>query len=351
MLYVPKIRVAQPNDAEAILGFIRSCAMRFGVIAWKNNMGVEENQPAVSFIKTDGAVLRLQSQLGSERPPFRCSIAEHTTQGPVGFALYYPAFSDWSHSAYPWIEDLYSKSIYDVGDCRIIEKALMRGTVSEAWKEGCPRIETRSLITHQESRVFYREFDMYITSELKTYRLDVPTTIRAATGNVRIRQAGRGDLRDISTYIQKSADFQGLGYKVNRKRVVEKLEFAFDRNFFECLIAERNGVPVGFAIYYQAYSSWEQCPYMVIEDLHTFFPRKGVGKALFVRLGEIAEKRNYSRIETRIRQTTRSAVNAAVFVEAMGMHRVVVPPWRTFRLDLTAATLNKLEIYDLTAQQ
>lgn len=352
MLLVPNIRVAEPKDAHSIFAFIESFARKFGVVSCANVLGKTENRRVADFVKTDGAVSRLQSQLASDHPPFRCILAEHATEGPVGFALYYPAFSDWTQSRYPWLEDLYSKDIYDVGDNRIVRKELVRALVREAWSGGSPRIETRSLTAHQESRLFYQELGMYIIPELelKGFRLDLPAKMFIPKESMHVRPATRSDARAIWTFIQSSAQVQGVAGRVNRKRPIEKLEAALDHHAFECLIVEYRGVPQGFAIFYQAYSSWEQHAYMMIEDLHTLFPRQGAAGALFTRLHQIAEERGYSRLETRIRETTLSAPNAVKFVEAMGMRSVAGPQWRTFRLELTPAVFNKLELYDLAAQ-
>jgi len=68
---------------------------------------------------------------------------------------------------------------------------------------------------------------------------------------------------------------------------------------FECLLAEEDGAPVGFALFFRNYSSWRGRPGLFLEDL--FVPerhrRKGVAGALLKRLAAIAMARGYGRME------------------------------------------------------
>ncbi len=348
MLFLPNIRVAVPEDAPTIFEFIQGFAKRFGVVRCCDETGKIEQKRVTDYVNTEGAVERICDQLTMIKPPFRCLIAEYKKM-PVGFTLYYPAFSDWMHSSYPWFQDLYSKDVVEVGDNRIVRKELIKALVREACVNECPRIETQSLVAHAETRVFYTELGFAITPEWEGYRINVPATVEKYTGTVNVRFAKQSDARDIAMFIQGSARLQGVGHLVNKKSPIEKLQRGLACGAFECLIAEVNGVPEGFAVFYQAYSTWEECAYLMIEDLYSFSssPRQGIGRALFSRLYEIAELRGHRRIETRILTTSRSAPSATHFVEAMGMRSVPGPEWRTFRMDITLERLKGLELYDL----
>lgn len=349
MLHIPSIRLAGSEDAQSVFEFIQGFARRFGSVSCENSSGQMERKRVIDFIKKDGAVGRIRDQLASEKPPFQCLIAENQSI-PVGGALYFPAFSDWTHSSYPWLEDLYAKDITDAGDNRIICKELIRTLVRDAVSDGAPRIETRSLVADRDTRVFYTELGMSITSEWEGFRVDLPAPLRTVPSNgFSVRLADKRDMRSVAMFIQSSARVQGVADKVNRKNTIEKLESCFDSSAFECVIAERRGVANGFAVFYQAYSSWEQCSYLMIEDLHSFFSRQGTGLALISRVYDIAEKRGLSRVETRIRQSSLSAPSAVKFVEAMGMRKVPGPRWRTFRMELTSDVLKGLGLYDLVS--
>jgi GNAT superfamily N-acetyltransferase len=71
---------------------------------------------------------------------------------------------------------------------------------------------------------------------------------------------------------------------------------------FECLIAEHEGAPVGFALFYRSYSTWLGRPLLFLEDffVEEKYRGNGAGIALIRRLAEIAHERGYSRIEWRV---------------------------------------------------
>lgn len=88
-------------------------------------------------------------------------------------------------------------------------------------------------------------------------------------------------------------------------RMLTQLEQTlFDRPYAYVLIAEvvndpMPNKPVGFALYYYAYSTWTSRPTLFLEDLFVLkeYRNHGLGKRLFRHLGEIAKKENCPRIE------------------------------------------------------
>ena len=68
---------------------------------------------------------------------------------------------------------------------------------------------------------------------------------------------------------------------------------------FECLLAELDGAPAGFALFFRNYSTWRGRPGLFLEDL--FVPerhrRNGIGRALLRRLAALAVERGYGRME------------------------------------------------------
>jgi GNAT superfamily N-acetyltransferase len=55
---------------------------------------------------------------------------------------------------------------------------------------------------------------------------------------------------------------------------------------FHCLIAEWQGAPVGFALYFYNYSTWKGRPGIFLEDLFVWpeYRGKGIGKALLLQI-------------------------------------------------------------------
>jgi GNAT superfamily N-acetyltransferase len=66
-----------------------------------------------------------------------------------------------------------------------------------------------------------------------------------------------------------------------------------------CLIAELDAEPVGFALWFRNFSTWVGKPGIYLEDLFVRPAARGtgLGKALLLRLIQIARDRGYGRVE------------------------------------------------------
>jgi GNAT superfamily N-acetyltransferase len=71
------------------------------------------------------------------------------------------------------------------------------------------------------------------------------------------------------------------------------------RPLFEVLIAELDGVPVGFALFFAHYSTWEGRASLYLEDLFVEEPARGrgLGRALLAALAQLAVERDAPRID------------------------------------------------------
>ena len=119
------------------------------------------------------------------------------------------------------------------------------------------------------------------------------TTVRPATS--KDASTIRGFILELAIY-EKEPDAV--------KVTVEELEaqLASDRPPFEALIAEFDGTPVGFALFFQSYSTWEGKAGLYLEDLYVSPEHRGnkIGTALFRQLSQIAIDRGYARIDWQV---------------------------------------------------
>ena len=71
---------------------------------------------------------------------------------------------------------------------------------------------------------------------------------------------------------------------------------------FEVLIAEWDEKPVGFALFFTTYSTWEGRPSLYLEDLFVVESARkhGVGRALMAKLAAICVERGYQRLELQV---------------------------------------------------
>jgi len=101
------------------------------------------------------------------------------------------------------------------------------------------------------------------------------------------------------------------------------------RPVFQCLIAEWEGKPAGFALYFPFYSTWRGNAGVHLEDLFVRpeFRRRGIAKALFARLAQIALARG-DRFQWHVLDWNQPAID---FYEQMGAH--MLHEWRIMRVD------------------
>lgn len=98
---------------------------------------------------------------------------------------------------------------------------------------------------------------------------------------------------------------------------------------FQCVIAEWEGEPAGFALFFYNYSTWEGRAGLYLEDLYVRppFRKRGIGKALFGHLAGRAVNENLSRLVWQVLDWNRPAIE---FYEAIGAHHASA--WMTMRL-------------------
>lgn len=97
---------------------------------------------------------------------------------------------------------------------------------------------------------------------------------------------------------------------------------------FEVLIAEVEKRPVGFALFFPTYSTWEGRPGLHLEDIFVVEQMRGqgVGVALMVRLAAIALERDYARLELSVLHWN----PARNFYHALGMQ--YLEEWLPYRI-------------------
>ena len=113
-----------------------------------------------------------------------------------------------------------------------------------------------------------------------------------------IRAATASDVTLILSFVRELAEYERAPDAV-RATEADFLRDGFGHTpRFECIIAEWNGEPAGFALFFYSYSTWDGRAGIYLEDL---FVRpahrgKGIGKALFQRLAQRAEDEGLTRI-------------------------------------------------------
>jgi GNAT superfamily N-acetyltransferase len=145
-----------------------------------------------------------------------------------------------------------------------------------------------------------------------------------------IRTATEADVAQILTFIRALAAFE------REPEAVEATEEGLVRDgfgptpFYSCLIAEREGQPAGFALYFFNYSTWLGCPGLYLEDLFVQpeFRSLGIGKALLQRVAAVAVEKGCRRLQWEVLDWNTPAID---FYRAMGAE--FLDEWRNVRVN------------------
>lgn len=131
-----------------------------------------------------------------------------------------------------------------------------------------------------------------------------------AAADFRIRLAERDDVPTILTLIRELAEYERAPNEViaTEEQLRENLFGAHPGA--EVLIGEEAGKPVGFALFFHNFSTWMGQRGLYLEDL---FVRptvrgKGYGRALLVRLAELARERDCGRMEWAVLDWNKPAI-------------------------------------------
>ena len=127
-----------------------------------------------------------------------------------------------------------------------------------------------------------------------------------SASTVSVRFATRADVPTILDFIRQLATFEREPDAVKTTEADLLRDGFGDRPRFETLIAEVAGesgpAPVGFALFFPTYSTWEGLPSLYLEDLFVSESarRHGVGRALLAKLAAIAVERGWQRLDLQV---------------------------------------------------
>ncbi|MFZ0301234.1 MAG: GNAT family N-acetyltransferase [Terracidiphilus sp.] len=147
---------------------------------------------------------------------------------------------------------------------------------------------------------------------------------------ITIRPATAADVAEIMRFIKALAHYErGLEQVTATEEGLLRDGFG-PQPFYECLIADLNGKPAGFALYFYNYSTWRGQPGIYLEDLFVEPELRGlgIGKALLERVAAAAIRKGCRRLQWQVLDWNTPAID---FYVAMGGE--FMNEWRTVRLD------------------
>ena len=144
-----------------------------------------------------------------------------------------------------------------------------------------------------------------------------------------IKKATSNDVSIVLSYIKKLAHYERLLDHVTATEQ-KLLETIFsDSPCAEVVIAYYRGEPVGFALFFQTYSTFLAQPGIYLEDLFVDEDQrgKGFGKALLVYLAKLAVERDCGRLEWSVLDWNKPSID---FYESLGAKNQNT--WNLYRL-------------------
>ena len=127
---------------------------------------------------------------------------------------------------------------------------------------------------------------------------------------IKIRSARKQDAKLIVEFIRGLAAYERLSGQVVVTEALLKKNLFGAKPAAEVLIAERNGSPAGFALFFTNFSTFLGRPGIYLEDLFVKPEHRGggVGKALLRHLARLAVRRGCGRVEWSVLDWNKPAI-------------------------------------------
>src|SRR5579862_6609137 len=145
-----------------------------------------------------------------------------------------------------------------------------------------------------------------------------------------IRQATSGDVPQILAFIRALATYEREPDAVVATEEGLRRDGFGPNPYYQCLIAEQDGTPAGFALFFFNYPTWMGRPGIYLEDLFVLpeFRGLGIGKSLLKGVAAIAVEKDCRRLQWEVLDWNTPAID---FYRAMGAE--FLDEWRNVRLD------------------
>ena len=151
-----------------------------------------------------------------------------------------------------------------------------------------------------------------------------------------IRYARETDVPQILNFIKQLAIYENM---LDDVVATEELlrEWIFEKQKAEVLLAEEDGIPVGFALFFHNFSTFLGRAGIYLEDLFVMPEHrgKGYGKALLRRLAQITMERGCGRLEWSCLDWNKPSIDFYLSLDAAPMDQ-----WTVYRL--TGDTLRRM---------
>lgn len=150
-----------------------------------------------------------------------------------------------------------------------------------------------------------------------------------AQDHFRIRPAASADAALILSLIRELAEYEKLAHEVTATEAAISSALFGPKPTAECIIAEADGKPVGFALFFHNFSTFLGRAGVYLEDLYVKPEQrgKGYGKRLLAHLARLTLERGCGRFEWAVLDWNEPAIR---FYKGIGAK--MMESWRINRL-------------------
>lgn len=147
--------------------------------------------------------------------------------------------------------------------------------------------------------------------------------------NISIRFAEPQDVETLHGFIGELAEYERLTHEFVAEAGELRRHLFGARPVAEAIIAELDGDPAGFALFFHTFSTFLGRPGLYVEDLYVRRPSRGrgVGRALLGRAAAIAVERGCGRLEWSVLNWNEDAIG---FYRGLGA--APMDEWTVYRL-------------------
>lgn len=110
---------------------------------------------------------------------------------------------------------------------------------------------------------------------------------------ITLRPAVAGDVPALLGMMRALAEHDGMADSMNATEASLLRDGFGDRPRFEAVVAESGGETAGYVTFTEPYAAWRGGSYLAVDDVYVRAPfrARGVGKAMMLRLRDIARER------------------------------------------------------------
>jgi GNAT superfamily N-acetyltransferase len=150
--------------------------------------------------------------------------------------------------------------------------------------------------------------------------------------DISLRFATPDDANEIFKLVLALARYEKLEHEVVARADHFRKVLAEANSGVEVLLAEHQSIVIGFALYFRNYSTFVGKPGLFLEDLFVVpeYRKAGVGTALLQRLIQIAEERDYGRVEWHVLDWNQPAIE--FYKNKIGAK--LIESWRVCRVNI-----------------